>query len=135
MNPDSAVVIEDTLVKVAEALNIVTDEEPNVTQNDIKDYLDETSVYKDSYTLEHQPDDTEYMAPSRESTKFQWSTSESHKSELNMTQMIPLQFFSKITYDKDSDEFRYIPTRDYVRLSYIMKQLENDIDIIMPWTV
>ena len=30
--------------------------------------------------------------------------------------MTPVQFFSKITYDKDSDEFRYIPTGDYVRL-------------------
>ena len=30
--------------------------------------------------------------------------------------MILTQFFSEITYDKDSDEFRYIPTRDYVRL-------------------
>ena len=30
--------------------------------------------------------------------------------------MIPTQFFSKIKYDRDSDEFRYIPTRDYVRL-------------------
>ena len=27
---------------------------------------------KDSYNLEHQPDDTEYMVPSRENTKF-WS--------------------------------------------------------------
>ena len=30
--------------------------------------------------------------------------------------MIPTQFFSKITYDKDLDEFRYIPTGYYVRL-------------------
>ena len=30
--------------------------------------------------------------------------------------MIPTQFFSEITYDKDSDEFRYISTGDYVRL-------------------
>ena len=37
-------------------------------------------------------------------------------SELNMTQIIPTQFFSKIKYGKDLDESRYIPTRDYVRL-------------------
>ena len=30
--------------------------------------------------------------------------------------MILTQFFSEITYDKDSDEFRYIPTGDNVRL-------------------
>ena len=30
--------------------------------------------------------------------------------------MIPTQFFSEITYDKDSEEFTYIPTGDYVRL-------------------
>ena len=42
---------------------------------------------------------------------------QSDKSELNMTQMIPTQFFSKIKYDKDFDEFRYIPTRETVRLS------------------
>ena len=28
----------------------------------------------------------------------------------------PIMTFLKDTYDKDSDEFRYIPTRDYVRL-------------------
>ena len=33
-----------------------------------------------------------------------------------MTLMIPTRFFSEITYDKDSDEFSYIPTGDYVRL-------------------
>ena len=33
-----------------------------------------------------------------------------------MTQMIMTQFFSEITYDKDLDESRYIPTGDYVRL-------------------
>ena len=36
MNPDSAVVIDDTLVKMAQALNRVTDEEPNVTVAIIK---------------------------------------------------------------------------------------------------
>ena len=70
MNPDSAVVIEDTLVKMAQALNRVTDEEPSVTCSDNKDNFDETSVYKDCYTQEHQPDDTKYMVPSRENTKF-----------------------------------------------------------------
>ena len=33
-----------------------------------------------------------------------------------MTQMILTFFSPKITYDKDWDEFRYIPTGDYVRL-------------------
>ena len=71
MNPDSAVVIEDTLVKMAQALNRVTDTEPSVTCNGNQDDLDETSVYKDSYTLEHRPDDTEHIVPSKENTKFQ----------------------------------------------------------------
>ena len=53
MNPDSAVVIKDTLVKMAQALNRVTVEEPGVTHSGDHDNLDETSVYKDSYTLEH----------------------------------------------------------------------------------
>ena len=53
MNPDSAVVIEDTFVKTTQALNRVTDEEPSVTCSNNKDYLDETSVYEDSYTLDH----------------------------------------------------------------------------------
>ena len=86
MNPDSAVVVEDTLVKMTQALNRVTDEEPSVTHSSDQDNLDETSVYKDSYTLEHQPDGTEYMVPSRENTKLQQSTSESEvrmKYELN----------------------------------------------------
>ena len=61
---------------------------------------------------------------------------ESDKSELNMTQMILTQFFSEITYDKDSDEFSYIPTGDYIScgmtgMSYIMKQQENAINIMM----
>ena len=30
--------------------------------------------------------------------------------------MIPTGFFSEIMYDKDLDKFRYIPTRDYVKL-------------------
>ena len=46
MNPDSVVVIKDTLVKMAQALNRVTDKEPGVTCSNNKDYLDETSVYK-----------------------------------------------------------------------------------------
>ena len=56
------------------------------------------------------------MVPSRENTKLWQSTSESDKSELNMIQMIPTQFFSEITYDRDSCKIRYIPTGDYVRL-------------------
>ena len=53
MNHDSAVVIEDTLVKMAPALDRVTDKEPIVMCSNNKDYFDETSIYKDSYTLEH----------------------------------------------------------------------------------
>ena len=53
VNPDSAVVTEDTLVETAQALNRVTGEEPSVTCNSDQDNLDETSVYKDSYTLQH----------------------------------------------------------------------------------
>ena len=70
MNPDSAVVIEDALEQMAQALNTVNDEEPTVTCSEIKDCFDETSVYEDSYTLERRPDDTEYMVLSRENTKF-----------------------------------------------------------------
>ena len=74
MNPDSAVVIEDTLMKMAQALNRVTDEEPIVNHSGDQDNLDETSVYKDSYTLEHLPDDSnytdEYIVPSRENAKL-----------------------------------------------------------------
>ena len=44
INPDSAVVIEDTLVKMAQALNRVTDEDPNVTHSLNKDNFEETSV-------------------------------------------------------------------------------------------
>ena len=50
MNPDSAVVIENTLVKMAQALNRVTDEEPSVT---CSNNFDAKSVLKDSYTIEH----------------------------------------------------------------------------------
>ena len=52
MNTDSAVVIEDTVVKMVQALNRVTDKEPSVTLSSNQDNLDETSVYEDSYTLE-----------------------------------------------------------------------------------
>ena len=70
MNPDSMGVIENTLVKMAQALNRVTDKEPSVMCSDNKDNFDGTSVYKDSYTLEDWPDNTEYMVPSRENTNF-----------------------------------------------------------------
>ena len=53
MNPDLAVVIEDALVQMAEAHNRVCDEVPNVIHSDNKEFFDETSVYEDSYTLEH----------------------------------------------------------------------------------
>ena len=74
---------------MAQAVNRVTDEEPSVIHSSNQDDLDETSVYEDNYTLEHQPYDAEYMVPSRENTKLWQSTSKSKKSELNMTQMIP----------------------------------------------
>ena len=70
MNPDSAVGIGDTSVKTAQALNRVTDEEPSVICSDNKDNFDETSVYEDTYTLEHKQDDTEYMVPSGELLNF-----------------------------------------------------------------
>ena len=44
---------EDTLVKMAEALDRVTDEEPSITHSGIQDDLNETSVYEDSYALEN----------------------------------------------------------------------------------
>ena len=44
MNPDSVVFIKDTLVKMAQAFNRTTDEEPNVTHSNNTDYIDETSV-------------------------------------------------------------------------------------------
>ena len=53
MNPYSAVVIENTLVKTAQALNRDTNEEPSVTCSNNKDNFDVISVYEDSYTLEH----------------------------------------------------------------------------------
>ena len=68
MNQDSAVVIEDALVKMAQALNRDTDKEASVTGSGDQDSLDETSVYENNYTLEQQADDTEYMVPSRENT-------------------------------------------------------------------
>ena len=70
MNSDLAVVIEDTLALMTEAINKANDKEPNVTRSDKKENCDETPVYEDSYTLEHQPDDTEYMVPSSEITKL-----------------------------------------------------------------
>ena len=100
VNPDSAVIIEDALEQMAQSLNRINDEEPSVTQCENKDCFDETPVYEDSYTLEHRPDDTEYIICFRENTKFWQLTSESGKSELNLTQMILNQFFSEITYDK-----------------------------------
>ena len=38
---------------MAQTLNRVNDEEPSVTHSDNKEYFHETSVYEDSYTLEH----------------------------------------------------------------------------------
>ena len=52
MNPDSAVVIEDTLVQMAQTVNRVNGKEPSITCSDNKEYFDETSTYKYSYTLE-----------------------------------------------------------------------------------
>ena len=53
MDPDSAVVIENTLVKMAQVLNRFTEQEPNVTHSNTKDNSDEKSVYDDSYMLKH----------------------------------------------------------------------------------
>ena len=53
MNPDSAMVIENTLVKMAQALNRDIDEEPSVICSNNRDNVEEISVYEDSYTLEH----------------------------------------------------------------------------------
>ena len=66
MNPDSAVVIEDTLVKMTQTLNRFTDKGSSVTCSGDQDNLDLTTVYEDSYTLDYQQDDptyTEYMVP------------------------------------------------------------------------
>ena len=52
-NYDSAVVIKGTSVKMAQALNRDTDEESSATHSGDQDTLVETSVYKNSYTLEH----------------------------------------------------------------------------------
>ena len=52
MSPDLAVVIGDTLV-LTQAINKANDEEPSVTHSDNKKNCDETSVYEDSYTLQH----------------------------------------------------------------------------------
>ena len=38
---------------MVQALNRVTDEEPSVTCSSNQDNFNETSVYKDGYTLEH----------------------------------------------------------------------------------
>ena len=69
MNPNSAVVIEDALGQMTEALNRVNDEEPSVTHSENKDCFDETSVHEDSYTPRTQtkwyriygPFETEYQ--------------------------------------------------------------------------
>ena len=70
MDSDSAVVIEDALKQMVQALNTGNDEEPSVTPSKYKDCFHETSVYEDSYSLEHRPDDTEYMVPSRKKYQF-----------------------------------------------------------------
>ena len=77
MDLDLVVVIEDALALMAQAINNANDKEPSVTHSVNKETCDETSVYKDSYTLEHQLDVTECMVPSSENTKLQQSTSES----------------------------------------------------------
>ena len=53
MNPDLAVVIEDTFAFTAQAINKAYDEELSETCSNKKENCDETSVYEDSYTLEH----------------------------------------------------------------------------------
>ena len=51
MNRDLALGIEDVLMLMAQAINKANDKEPSVTHSDNKENCDETSVYKDSYTL------------------------------------------------------------------------------------
>ena len=97
---------------MAQALNRVTNEESNVTHSDNKDYFDVTSIYKDSYNLEHWPDDTECMVPCREKTKFWQSTLESDKSELNMTQMMSMQFFLRSHMIKTQMNSGILPQSD-----------------------
>ena len=124
---------------MAQALNRDTDKEPSVTHTDNKDNFDDILVYKDGNTLEHWPGNTEYMVPSKENTKFWQSTLESDKSELNLTLMIPTQFFSEIIHDKYFDESKYISTRDYIRL-WVNRNViyheatRNAINIMMPLT-
>ena len=62
--------VEDTLMLMALPVNKANDEEPSATCSDNKENLDETSVFKDSYTLEHKPDNAEYTVPYSENTKF-----------------------------------------------------------------
>ena len=50
---------------MVQALNTGNDGEPSITPCKNTDCFHETSVYEDSYSLEHRPDDTEYMVPSR----------------------------------------------------------------------
>ena len=93
MNPDLSAVIEDTLVKMSQAINIVTDVEPSLTCSGDQGNLDETSAHEDSSILEHHQD----------SPGIKYDPND------------PITI-SEIIYDKDSDEFRYIVTRDYFRL-------------------
>ena len=82
-------VIEYAFVLKAQAINKANEKEPSVTHSDNKETFDETSVYEDSYTLEHWLEYAEYMVPSSENTQIQWSASESDKSESNLIWMIP----------------------------------------------
>ena len=53
INPDLAVVIEDALALMAQTINKANDKGSGVTHSDIKENYDETSVYENSYILEH----------------------------------------------------------------------------------
>ena len=115
------------------------DEEPSVPCSDKKENCDETSVYEDSYILEYWLDDTEYMVPSSENTKLWQSTSESDKSELNMIQIIPIQFSLRLPMIETQTNLDILPPQimwgcGMTEMSYIIKHLENATNSTMPLT-
>ena len=63
--------IEDALTFMAQAINKANDEELTERHSNKKENCNETSVCEDSYTLEHQPDEAEYLVPSSEHAKLQ----------------------------------------------------------------
>ena len=92
INPDLAVVIEDTLASTAQAINKANDGQLSETQCNKKENGEKTSVYEDSYTLEHQPDEAEYMVPSSENVKL-WRVRIKHDvndPKLNFSLRLPM---------------------------------------------